>query len=289
MILFFLVKVTPNNLRYTLEKFHATALIGNLPTENSELGIQHADEGEENSNNTAARYDSNLARENSIFREITIKEALYREKKKMEDTSADSEFIRQQQAAFRHNLVFSERIYGDSLRSCTDNPSLQHKPGKWIAFDQTARYWTQNLSHFLIGAGPGNFSSKVAFKASGFGIFGNYPSRYQRITPTFKDNHLKVLTYFFIQPPDKHSVMKLTHLGIGKYREYGLAVAAVSFPVYAAIFCVAIPRLSYGKLLIPVVLLMLATDYWFEQLSVVVLFELLLFIDIKKTIQIPPL
>jgi len=65
--------------------------------------------------------------------------------------------------------------------------------------------------------------------------------------------------------------------------EYGLAGVCVFLFFYLANFTRSWKKLTYG---LPVLLIMLGafvSDYWFEQLSVVVLFELLMFVDMKST------
>jgi len=65
--------------------------------------------------------------------------------------------------------------------------------------------------------------------------------------------------------------------------EYGLIGLTVFVIYYLGFFTGQYKKLTYG---IPVLMLMLAAffvDYWFEQLSVMVFFELLLLLNIKET------
>jgi hypothetical protein len=67
--------------------------------------------------------------------------------------------------------------------------------------------------------------------------------------------------------------------------EYGLAGLLAFFIFYIGFFLKSAKRLSYS---IPLILLLSGIfffDYWFEQLSIVVFFELLLFLNIKEGIQ----
>jgi hypothetical protein len=70
--------------------------------------------------------------------------------------------------------------------------------------------------------------------------------------------------------------------------EYGIIGLAVFLLFYIGFFTKHIQKLTYG---IPLLVLLIGaffTDYWFEQLSVIVFFELLLLIDIKEAANLKP-
>jgi hypothetical protein len=70
--------------------------------------------------------------------------------------------------------------------------------------------------------------------------------------------------------------------------EYGLIGLAAFMICYLGFFAKHYKHLTYG---LPILLLMLAVlfiDYWFEQLSVMVFFELLLLLNIKETKTLNP-
>ena len=156
-------------------------------------------------------------------------------------------------------------------------------PGKGIAFLQTAKFLKLHPLKALAGDGIGNFSSKIAFKATALGLQGGYPVKYAYISGDFMSNHLDVFLNFFSKKVELHS---LTNNPSSVYdqllSEYGiLGIAAFCF-FYLGFFIRQHRYLSYG---LPILLLVLAVffiDYWFEQLSVIVFFELLLFLDIKE-------
>ncbi len=159
-------------------------------------------------------------------------------------------------------------------------PSL---PGKLIGLIQTAGFMVQHPGRLLTGSGMGNFSSKLAFRATGLDIAGGYPQRYVYMAPDFVHNHLDLYLDFFSRQADKHS---LTNTPFSVYdqllSEYGLIGLLLFLVFYLGFFGKHYKQLTYGM---PVLLLMMAVffvDYWFEQLSVVILFELLLLLDLKE-------
>lgn len=165
-----------------------------------------------------------------------------------------------------------------------------HLPGKAIGFIQTTKFLKYHPARILTGSGMGNFSSKLAFKATGLNFSGGFPAKYIYISRDFLINHLDVYLNFFSKRRELHS---LTNSPFSVYdqllAEYGLLGVAVFLIFYLGYFIRNIKNLSYG---IPIIVLMLAVffiDYWFEQLSVVVFFELLLLLNIKETAHLKPL
>lgn len=157
-------------------------------------------------------------------------------------------------------------------------------PGKGIAMQQTVAYLKQHPQKIITGNGMGNFSSKLAFKATGLGIAGGFPARYAYINSGFLTNHLDVYLSFFSRTAQYHSLINNPASVYDQLlAEYGL-LGLLAFAVfYIGYFLRHVKSLTYG---IPVFILMagaLFLEYWFEQLSVIVLFELLLLVNIKET------
>ncbi|MEP7236965.1 MAG: hypothetical protein ABI685_03835 [Ferruginibacter sp.] len=157
-------------------------------------------------------------------------------------------------------------------------------PGKLAAVQQTLHFFSQHPLKLLTGSGIGNFSSKLAFRATAMNITGNYPARFTYINEDFKQNHLDLYLFYFTAKDDYHSVMNSPNSTYDQLLgEYGLA-GIFSFAIlYVGFFT---KQLTKHSLVIPLLLLMLGAffiEYWFEQLSVVVLFELLIFLHIKET------
>jgi len=163
-------------------------------------------------------------------------------------------------------------------------------PGKVMGFIQTTKFLKDHPIKVLTGGGMGNFSSKLAFKATGLDFSGGFPAKYVYISRDFLVDHLDVYLNFFSKRRELHS---LTNSPFSVYdqllAEYGLLGIAAFVLFYLGYFAKHIKNLTYG---IPILILMLGvffTDYWFEQLSVVVFFELLLLLNIKETARLKPL
>jgi len=159
-------------------------------------------------------------------------------------------------------------------------------PGKLIALQQTWRYMQQYPLDLVTGTGIGNFSSKLAFRVTAMKITGNYPERYAYLNPAFESNHLDLHLFYFTSKEEMHSIANSPNNTYDQLlAEYGLAGICAFVFLYIGFFVRQIKRYSYG---IPLLLFMLGiffVDYWFEQLSVVVFFELLLLLNIKELKQ----
>ena len=162
-------------------------------------------------------------------------------------------------------------------------------PGKAIAFIQLFQFYTNNPSRIFTGDGLGNFSSKMAFRASGLQIAGSYPASRIYISDEFKKNHFLVYLSYFSTDSVYHSIANSPNSVYAQLLgEYGLAGVACFLFLYLWYFGKKIGKLTYG---LPVLLIMLGSflsDYWFEQLSVVVFFELLMFLDRKEQLGEEP-
>lgn len=160
------------------------------------------------------------------------------------------------------------------------NPSL---PGKLVAVEQTLNYYKKNPGKILTGAGAGNFSSKLAFRATSMKVAGGYPAKFAYISDDFRNNHLDLYLYYFTGKDDYHSIINSPNSTYDQLLgEYGL-LGLVSFVIFYLVFF--IKRVKKSSYAIPLFLFMLGAfgiEYWFEQLSVVIFFELLLFLNIKE-------
>ncbi|MEP6952375.1 MAG: hypothetical protein ABI863_23990 [Ginsengibacter sp.] len=157
-------------------------------------------------------------------------------------------------------------------------------PGKLIAWQQTINYLQQHPGKIITGLGTGNFSSKLAFRTSGINVAGAYPEKYKYINNAFLSNHLDLYLYYFSKADGLHSIINNPSSAYDQLLgEYGLSGLLAFFIFYTGFFLRSIRKLTYG---IPLILLLSGVffiDYWFEQLSVVVFFELLLFLNIKES------
>jgi hypothetical protein len=158
------------------------------------------------------------------------------------------------------------------------------KPGKIVTFFQTLLFLRQHPVKIITGSGPGNFSSKLAFRATSLGFAGGYPAKHTYINNDFLTNHLDVYLYFFSKTAGLRS---LTNSPYSVYdqllAEYGLLGLLIFTICYAGFFAKHYKTLTYGLPLLLLLMMIFFTDYWFEQLSVIVFFELLLLLNIKET------
>lgn len=182
----------------------------------------------------------------------------------------------------KNMLQFSKKNY-NIISSETKKINRPKLPGKLSAIQQTWQYFYKHPYKILTGTGIANFSSKLAFRATTLKIAGNYPQQYAYINDDFKFNHLKIYMYYFTGNEEIHSIANSPNNTYDQLMsEYGLA-GLFAFPfLYIGFFIKQTKKLTYG---IPIILLMLGVfffDYWFEQLSVVVLFELLLLSNMKE-------
>ncbi len=157
-------------------------------------------------------------------------------------------------------------------------------PGKLVAMQQTTRFFVQHPVKLLTGTGIGNFSSKLAFRATSMKVTGGYPAKYTYINDDFKSNHLDIYLYYFANKDDYHSIINSPNSTYNQLvSEYGLAGLFSFAFFYIAFFVKQLSKRAYA---IPLLLFMLGAffiEYWFEQLSVVVFFELLVLLNIKET------
>jgi hypothetical protein len=170
-----------------------------------------------------------------------------------------------------------------ALPMSSDSTFKPKYPGKIIAWEQTINYFKQHPSKLITGLGVGNFSSKLAFKASGLKVAGAYPEKYKYISLPFLTNHLDLYLYFFSKADGLHSIINNPASVYDQLlSEYGLLGLSAFFIFYVGFFIGKIKLLSYG---IPLLLLLtgiLFFDYWFEQLSIIIFFELLMFLNVKE-------
>jgi len=157
-------------------------------------------------------------------------------------------------------------------------------PGKLIGMIQTIRFFKSHPGKIFMGDGIGNFSSKLAFKVSSLDITGGYPAKYTYIDHDFLTNHLDLYLNFFSKRAGYHS---LTNSPFSVYdqllAEYGLIGFLLFCFYYLGFFAKNLKALTYGSPIILLTILVLFIDYWFEQLSILILFELLLLLDIKES------
>lgn len=197
--------------------------------------------------------------------------------------------------AFQHKSIITPTednmfqfiiAHPDALHISSDTDYHPKYPGKIIAWKQTITYFKQHPEKIITGLGIGNFSSKLAYRTSGIRIAGSYPERFKYISHPFLTNHLDLYLYYFSKADGLHSIVNNPASVYDQLlSEYGLLGLLVFFLFYIGFFLKNAQQLSYS---IPLILLLSGIfffDYWFEQLSIVIFFELLLFLNIKEATQ----
>lgn len=191
---------------------------------------------------------------------------------------------RRDTTAFQKELLdFAEKrvqAFDTSLKS-TESRKI---PGKLIAFKQTFAFLKKHPLKIITGSGMGKFSSKLAFRATGLGMAGSYPMSMTYINDDFLNNHLNLYLTYFSKDKELHSLINSPNSVYDQLlAEYGLLGILAFVLLYLAFFVKHLRRLTYG---IPLFLLLLGSfgvDYWYEQLSIVIVFEFLMLLNIKET------
>ncbi|HEY6899048.1 MAG TPA: oligosaccharide flippase family protein, partial [Puia sp.] len=200
-----------------------------------------------------------------------------------------TEFVEKKEVVHKEQTMksFEQTLYPpkmeDSFRRKYKN---FNRSGRWVAWQQMAGFFGKHPELLPLGTGMGNFSSRLAFKTTALDIEGSYPVGQRYIHPFFRDNYLWLYLYYHSRDEGQHSVVNKPDSVYGQLlSEYGVMGLLAWVFLYAAFFFRGIKRLSYG---IPVLLLMgmaFFTEYWFEQLSIVILFELLLLLDQRANLN----
>ena len=169
-----------------------------------------------------------------------------------------------------------------------DKPVISNKevdalPGKLIAFKQSFNFLKEHPARVITGVGAGNFSSKLAFRATGLKMAGGYPQRFIYCNPDFANNHLSLYVAFFTRAAGSHSIINSPASVYDQlFTEYGLLGLGAFMICYVGFFLRDIKKLTFGIPLLAITLAAFAVDYWFEQLSIIILFELMMFVNIKE-------
>jgi len=297
MLVLFMSKVSPQNNQYAANVLEKAFQIHESGKKEQERKLDIRQMPEDSLTADQRKEKIALLYLDSLRRVIAKREQKLPEKIAVVETAFHEEkpFIPQPSI---HSAPFQNRddtnAYRKELLQFAEQKKIEEKaeesyantslPGKAIACLQTGKYFLLHPYRLLTGAGLGNFSSKMAFKATALKFAGGFPQRLAYINPDFSANHLSLYTYFFSKRANAHSITNTPNSVYDQLiGEYGLLGLAAFFLFYVAFFARQYKKLTYG---IPLLFLLLGfffIDYWFEQLSIVILFELLLFLNLKET------
>jgi hypothetical protein len=178
--------------------------------------------------------------------------------------------------------LFLNQMYKTAEQDSLSKLFNWKSPGKWIAGKQLFRFFEYHPGKILLGDGIGNFSSRLAFKGTLLNIAGRYPQKLKYINPDFFYNHLYLYLYYHSQEQSKHEASNtpdaVYYQVLGEYGVIGLLLL---LGLYFGFFIRNIRKMSYGLPLLFMLAGAFFAEYWFEQFSIVVLFELLFFLDMK--------
>lgn len=158
------------------------------------------------------------------------------------------------------------------------------QPGKARSYYQTKNFMLSSVPHFLFGTGMGGFSSKLAFNSSGV-MDGSSLNKYLPVYETsyFKNNHKAIYSFLKTQHIMFHSEsnrpFSVYNQLLGEYGFFGIVVFVIAYLWY---FLKRIRKRTYALPIFVAILFIFNIDYFIESLSVLLFFELLLFLDIKQ-------
>lgn len=173
------------------------------------------------------------------------------------------------------NIEYIEKILTEKVNSKTD-PSR-----KLVSFKQTAVNFVSSPSSFLFGEGGGKFSSRTAYLTGGEYVSW-FPKDLVYRSDKFEQNHFQLWNNKILSIRFKDGTANQPFSFYNKIiGEYGL-MGILLFGVYISYFFMRYHFLTYGKLILPLLLGFFTLDYWFEYFTVILFFELFLVMDLKR-------
>lgn len=149
-------------------------------------------------------------------------------------------------------------------------------PRKIVSFIQTYEYFKSDFVHTLFGAGPGHFSSRLAFIVGGEYISG-FPSSLVYRSSEFFNNHFQLWNAYTLSIPfndgTANQPFSVYNQIVG---EYGIIGTFCFIYFYILGFTKFIRTNKYKLFLILLLLSYFILEYWFEYFSIVFLFEVLM-------------
>lgn len=176
------------------------------------------------------------------------------------------------------NVKYVKHILNDKISSKTDPPR------KLVSFMQTFNYWVSQPSNFVFGSGGGKFSSRTAFTTGGEYVSW-FPSNLVYISKDFQTNHFQLWNSKILSLPYKDGTSNQPFSFYNKIiGEYGL-LGFLLFLIYLITPLKYYKHLTYGRLIFLLIFPYFLLDYWFEYFSVIVFFELFLYLDISNSVE----
>lgn len=175
--------------------------------------------------------------------------------------------------ASRSNFIYAS----DILNSIGEDK----QPRKVTSFVQTKSFIFSTPSHFLFGAGIGNFSSRLAFIADGEYVKW-YPEKFLYRSKHFSDNHYTLwnanLISSIYERGTSNQPFSVYNQLLG---EYGFIGLVIFLWFYLRPIARKFNLMTYGRVILFLVLGYFLLDYWFEYFSVMIIAELMILTNLK--------
>ena len=278
-MLVFVVKISPSNLNYLNNQissiFHLKKKILQKHYEDHSYKDNLI---EKYANQKKAKILSGFDNyKNVVERIVETEQGTLKKKRK-----ADSVCIKDEGRLRDKYLNIYTQFYGDTL-AASEQAYYKKYPGKLLSFIETINAVKKSNKTLVMGYGADNFSSKLAFKATNIAIAGKYVDKLAYVSPQFRENHLKLTLRYYLEPISEHSMINFPNSVFNQLLgDYGIIGLALFFILYVGFFLKRFKQLTYGKLLLPLCLAFLLTDYWFESLTILIIFEVMMFIDLAE-------
>ncbi|PBQ33841.1 hypothetical protein CNR22_19325 [Sphingobacteriaceae bacterium] len=173
----------------------------------------------------------------------------------------------------------------ETLLNIDSSYNFDKVSGKRISYTQTLKFLKTKYAYTALGSGAGMFSSKLANNFSGV-FYG----------PTLLNKNLPVPSYKVFNAYHGSLYRYIKGLEIGKHSinnfpngvydqllsEYGLVGLILFFCFYIGFFVKRFRQLTFGLVLIPLLLIGFNYGYFFESLDITIFFEFLMFLDLSK-------
>lgn len=203
-----------------------------------------------------------------------LKDEATKEKKDGEIGDNDEESEYGQLNPFALQTAIANWYHTPASSSVLNNYNM---PGKLYTNMQTLYFLRSNTTHMFFGAGIGNFSSKLAIKMTGLGLQGSYPPEKIYVNRDFLQYHFYTLLFYLSRHAAEHSVMNMPNSTYNQIvGEYGLIGFVLFLVLYVGFVLKRRKRLQSGVFIAAIVFMFLGMEYWFELLSLTVVFELLI-------------
>ncbi|MDI1354690.1 MAG: hypothetical protein PSX36_07220 [bacterium] len=191
----------------------------------------------------------------------------------------DSSAAKQKIRMIDRNLLFHRDYSTYNTYAPVD---ITKSPGKKIAILQTINFLRNNKDALFVGAGIGNFSSRLAYQFSGRDSSRLFMKLPKYAHGYYFQNNLLIYDSMRQLPTEYHSIKHFPNNFFSQLLgEYGLLGAILFFVFYVAYFYKRAPHKTFFFMLALCVASYLMLDYLFEFFNVMMIFELFLFIDAK--------